>query len=261
MRALGASVMNASVSQSNDRHSNVAHCPAGSREVPALRAVRRVCEDRWPVPRRIFFPHCTRAPMSDSSEPRVTLVMTARERYSLTEGVIDGIVADTTAPYRFMYLDCASPRWLRDILDARAAEWNLDVVRFDEPLWPQQARDRIIGRIATEYVVFLDNDLTVEPGWLEAIIACADETRAGIVAPLYLLGDGVRPAMVHMAGGTLVRQHLPEGVVLEESHRLQDTDPRQVRLERGPCDFGEFHCMLVRSSLLHDGALDPEILC
>ena len=199
--------------------------------------------------------------MSDSSEPRVTLVMTARERYSLTEGVIDGIVADTTAPYRFMYLDCASPRWLRDILDARAAEWNLDVVRFDEPLWPQQARDRIIGRIATEYVVFLDNDVTVEPGWLEALIACADETRAGIVAPLYLLGDGVRPAMVHMAGGTLVRQHLPEGVVLEESHRLQDTDPRQVRLERGPCDFGEFHCMLVRSSLLHDGGLDPEILC
>jgi hypothetical protein len=199
--------------------------------------------------------------MPATNQPRVTIVMTARERHSLTEGVIDGIVSDTSLPHRFMYLDCASPAWLRDVLDTRAAEWHLEVVRFDEALWPQEARQRIVGRIATEYVVFIDNDVTVEPGWLKALVACADETGAGIVAPLYLLGDGVRPAKIHMAGGTLVRKEVPGGIVLEEAHRLQDADPRHVRVERGECDFAEFHCMLLRTALFRDGVLDPAILC
>jgi hypothetical protein len=199
--------------------------------------------------------------MPARSEPRVTIVMTARERHSLTEGVIDGIVADTWLPYRFMYLDCASPAWLRHILETRAAEWHLDVVRFDEALWPQEARQRIVGRISTDYVVFIDNDVTVEPGWLAALVACADETHAGIVAPLYLLGDGVRSPKIHMAGGTLVRTEVAGRTSLEESHRLMDADPRRTPLARGRCDFGEFHCMLVRAPLLREGVLDPAIRC
>jgi hypothetical protein len=199
--------------------------------------------------------------MPASGEPRATIVMTARERHSLTEAALDGIVADTSMPYRLMYLDCAAPGWLRDVLDARAAEWRLDVVRFDEPLWPQEARQRVVDRIATDYVVFIDNDVMVEPGWLEALVACADDTGAGIVAPLYLWGDGVRAPKIHMAGGKIVRTAIEGGTVLQESHQLANADPRLARLERAPCDFGEFHCMLLRTGLVRDGVLDPAIRC
>ena len=200
--------------------------------------------------------------MGASEEPRVTIVMTARERHSLTEASLDGIARETTTPYRLMYVDCAAPAWLRSELEARATEWRLEIVRFEEPLWPQQARHRVVNRIMTDYVVFIDNDVLVEPGWLEALVACADETGAGIVAPLYLWGDGVRPAKIHMAGGRIAQTEVPGGKVLHEWHQFANADPSRVKLERRPCDFAEYHCMLVRTELLRDGAvLDPAIRC
>lgn len=199
-----------------------------------------------------------------TSSPRATIVMSARERHSLTEAAIDTIVADTARPFRFIYLDVQSPDWLRETFAQRSAEWGLELVRFDEPLWPQEARRRVAASIDTEYVVFIDNDVQVEEGWLDALVACADETRAGIVGPLYLWGDGIGPSKIHMAGGALSESPAEGGRVLEEAHLLFNADPRLVasQLARKPCDFVEFHCMLVRTELLRDGSfIDPEIRC
>lgn len=196
--------------------------------------------------------------------PRVTIVMTARERHALTEVAIESIVKNTTCPYRLIYADVQSPDWLRGRLEKRSKEWNLEVVRFDEDLWPNQVRRRLAGRIDTEHVVYIDNDVLVEAGWLEALMACADETGAGVVGPLYLVGDGKRPPKIHMAGGKLTELRTDQGTVLEEAHHLVNEDPALVarKLERRPCDFAEYHCMLVRAELVRDGELfDQEILC
>ena len=198
------------------------------------------------------------------ADRRATIVMTARERHSLAEAAIEAIVARTAAPYRFVYLDVQSPDPLREKLSRRGGEWGLEVVRFDEPLWPQEARNRLAASIDTDYAVFIDNDVIVEHGWLDALVACADETGAGIVGPLYLLGDGRKPARIHMAGGKLTESTTPEGRVLAESHLLGDSDPAQVAhtVVRRPCDFVEYHCMLIRTSLIRDGTLlDPAIRC
>ncbi|MEP7184112.1 MAG: glycosyltransferase family A protein, partial [Betaproteobacteria bacterium] len=102
----------------------------------------------------------------------MTIVMTWRERHALALSAIDSIVAHTTPPYRFIYVDVQSPGWLREALAKRSNEWGLEVVRFDEPLWPQEARRRVVGMIDTDYVVFIDNDVRVESGWLESLVAC-----------------------------------------------------------------------------------------
>lgn len=195
--------------------------------------------------------------------PRVTIVMTARERHSLAEAAIDSIVAQTPHPYRLVYVDVDSPQSLRETFAARATEWGLEVVRFDEPLWPQPARVRMSGAIRTEYTLFIDNDVDVESGWLESLVACADATGAGIVGPLYLAGDGMQPARIHMAGGRLQETGSPNARVLEDTHLLANADPGEVAdaLVRKPCDFVEYHCMLIRTELLHAGVLDPAIRC
>jgi hypothetical protein len=174
-------------------------------------------------------------------EPRATIVMTARERHSLTVPAIESIVAGTARPYRFIYADCGAPGWLRESLAANAARWGLDIARFDEPLWPHEARARLAGSITTPYTAFIDNDVDVEQGWLDTLIACADETGAGIVGPLYLIGDGIRPAVIHMAGGKLVELVEAGGRVLDERHMLANRDPLEVAdsLRRAPCDFVE----------------------
>ncbi|MEO8136684.1 MAG: glycosyltransferase [Betaproteobacteria bacterium] len=200
--------------------------------------------------------------VSSTTRPRVTIVMSIRERHALSEAAIDSIVADTPAPYRFLYLDVQSPPWLCETLERRAGEWNLEVVRFDEPLWPQEARVRILGEIDTDFAVFIDNDVQVEPSWLEALVRCADETGAGIVGPLYLWGDGIGRPMIHMAGGKLAEALAEGGRVLDESHYLMNVDPRQAadELVRRSCDFVEYHCMLVRTALLQDDTvMDPRL--
>ena len=198
------------------------------------------------------------------SNPRATIVMTARERHALAEASIESIVSATNRPYRFMYLDVQSPDWLRETLARRSTEWGLEVLRFDEPHWPHEVRNRVVGTIDTDYVVFIDNDVLVDEGWLDALVACADETGAGIVGPLYLLGDGIRPPKIHMAGGRLTEAVAEDGRVLVDTHIMSNMDPIQVNdvLRRGPCDFVEYHCMLLRTDLLRDGTLlDTNFRC
>jgi GT2 family glycosyltransferase len=60
----------------------------------------------------------------------------------------------------------------------------LEIIRFDDPLWPSQARRRIAGLLDTKYAVFVDNDVAILPGWLERLVECAEQTGAGIVGPL-----------------------------------------------------------------------------
>jgi GT2 family glycosyltransferase len=199
------------------------------------------------------------------SRPRATIVMTARERHTLAEASIESIVDATRLPYRLMYLDVQSPDGLRAVLERRAGEWGLEVVRFDEPLWPHEARDRVVGSIDTDYVVFIDNDVLVEEGWLDALVTCADETGAGIVGPLYLWGDGVHPAKIHMAGGKFTEEFTERGQRhLVDVRLLSEKDPNEVAsaLRRAPCDFLEYHCTLIRTDLVRDGTLlDGSIRC
>ena len=199
-----------------------------------------------------------------SGAARATIVMTVRERHALAVEAIESVVRHTASPYRFIYADVCSPEWLREWLASRSGALGLEVIRFDEPLWPQEVRQRIAGTLDTDYVVFIDNDVQVEDGWLESLVACADETGAGIVGPLYLQAGAGRPATIHMAGGKLTETPAEGGRVLDARHLLVDADPVQVagELARRPCDFVEYHCMLIRCDLLRDGALlDPALLC
>ena len=197
------------------------------------------------------------------SRARATIVMTVRERHSLATQAIESVVGHTTHPYRLIYLDVQSPDWLREWLARRSGELGFEVVRIDEPLWPQEARSRVVGMIETDYVVFIDNDVQVADGWLESLVACADETGAGIVGPLYLMAGGTMPTLIHMAGGALTETPAEGGRVLVPKHLLDGKDPATVdaKLFRQPCDFVEYHCMMIRSELLRDGALlDPRML-
>ncbi len=195
---------------------------------------------------------------SAAAAPRVTLIMTVRERFSPTVSAIESVMANTAMPFRLVFADMRCPPWLSEAVGGLARRHGFRVVRFDDMVWPQQVRKDLVGSVDTEYVVFLDNDLRVYPGWLEKLVECADETGAGLVGPLYLWGDDVSPPRVHMAGGLL--QNIPQGDrrVLIERHNGYNADPDQAAaaLGRSQCDFLEFHCMLLRTSL----AQQPELL-
>ena len=150
----------------------------------------------------------------------VTLVVTQRERMALSEMSLENILADQSEPFRLIYVDGGSPEPVRAYLERRVNEVGGMLIRRPEWLWPNVGRNLALPHVETPYVVFIDNDVVVERGWLRKLVAAAEETGAALVGPLYLVSDGVGEPRIHMAGGTLTRVETPDGVALHERHEL-----------------------------------------
>lgn len=198
--------------------------------------------------------------MPSSKDPRVTLVVTQRERMALTERSLENILADQAEPFRLIYVDGGAPPAIRAYLERRANEVGFKLIRTSGTLWPNAARNLALPFVDTEYVCFIDNDVLVEPGYLKKLVACADETGAGIVGPLYIIAGGKVEPRIHMAGGETTIVETPKGRALHERHVLMDAPlTERATLERAPCDYAEFHCMLVRTDLAR-GRIRDEML-
>ena len=201
----------------------------------------------------------------DTTAPRVTIVVTIRERYELSIESLRNVIEHTTVPYRLIYVDNNSPRRVRAKLRAMAREHGFELRTTDRYVSPNMARNLGIRGVDTEFVVFLDNDIFVADHWLERLLDCADETKAWLVGPLYLEGE-LDPVngVVHMAGGDIrfsgewgtrkfeqIQRHYLEPIV---------NVPVGNR-ERQQCDIVEFHCALVRmSTLTKIGGMDEALL-
>jgi GT2 family glycosyltransferase len=196
------------------------------------------------------------------SGARVTIVVVPRDRYGVTERALENLYEHTPQPFELVYVDVASPRRTRRYLEAQARERGFRLLRFDDHLAPNQARNAGVGLVDTEYTVFVDNDVIVTPGWLPPLVERADETGAWVVGPLYLIGE-LELGWIHAAGGELHfdgsgddrmmrSDHLLQGQVLSE---LPELPPARA------CDFAEFHCMLVRTDTFDRiGPLDEALL-
>jgi GT2 family glycosyltransferase len=198
------------------------------------------------------------------TEPQVTIVVVPREQFSKAQASLESIYAATSTPFELVYVDGNSPPRLRRYLAEQAAARGFTLLRTERYLTSNEARNLAVPHVRTKYVAFVDNDVFVLPGWLEALLRCAEETGAWVVGPLYCYGtDGSgAPHIVHTAGADL-RIVDDGGRHLHEEHRHVNRPVAEVRsqLRREPIDLVEFHCMLVRRSALERiGALDERLL-
>src|SRR6266446_7089379 len=135
------------------------------------------------------------------AEPDVTVVVVPRERFSVARRALECLLSETTYPFRLVYIDGASPRPVKRYLEAEARRSGFRLLRSEHHLSPTEARNLGLREAAgTRYVVFIDNDVLVRAGWLEALVGCADETDAWLVGPLYCFGEPPF-STIHMAGG------------------------------------------------------------
>lgn len=95
---------------------------------------------------------------------RVTVVVLPRDRFTVTERSLESLLARTPAPFELVYIDGCSPRRTRRHLEARAREFGFQLVRFEEYLSPNRARNVGAALATTEYTVFVDNDVIVSDG-------------------------------------------------------------------------------------------------
>ncbi|MCU0526512.1 MAG: glycosyltransferase [Elainella sp. Prado103] len=197
------------------------------------------------------------------NQPQVTIVVTPRERFSYVTESLESIFAYTSLPYRLVYVDGHSPPSVQQYLDAQAAERQFEMIRSDHYLSPNRARNLGMTHVKTPYVAFVDNDVIVSPGWLEALVNCAEQTGAAVVGPLMCQYLPIHEN-IHFAGGEsrIIRDIKGRNRLREKMYR-QGQDVSQVRsqLQRTPTELCEFHCALVRTTVIAQlGGFDEALL-
>lgn len=196
---------------------------------------------------------------------RVTIVVSPRERFEQAEMSLATIFARTDIPFRLIYVDGGSPRAIGAALEAGVKAAGHTYIRTERYLSPNQARNIAMPLVDTEYVAFLDNDVIFEPGWLAALIACADETGAGLVTPTILVGPESRfpDLVIHHAGGVLDLTPTAEGWDMHRRHGHEFERYLEARdtLVRGETGCTEFHVVLARKAMLDDiGPFDEQLI-
>jgi GT2 family glycosyltransferase len=191
-----------------------------------------------------------------------TVVMVPRDHFSAAPRAVRQLFDKTDEPFLLVYVDGGSPRRIRDAIYALQCEYDFVVLRSRRYLAPNQARRIGLAEVATPYVVFLDNDVLVQPGWLSSLLKTADETGAWMVGPLCAEGDP-RPRRVHMVGGDIQFTGPPSAAYMEDLCRFAHRDVARLGdLRRERCDFAEFHCIVARVDRLAEiGGMDEQLLC
>jgi GT2 family glycosyltransferase len=204
-------------------------------------------------------------PKVESDNLRVTIVVSPRERFEQAEMSLQAIFAKTEIPFRLIYVDGGSPKAIGRALEAAVTAAGHTYIRRDVYLSPNQARNIAMPLVETEFVAFLDNDVIFEPGWLPALIACADETGAGLVTPTILVGPESRfpDLVIHHAGGVLDLTPTPNGWDVHRRHGHEFERYLEVRdtLVRGETGCTEFHVVLARKAMLDQiGPFDDQLI-
>jgi len=195
--------------------------------------------------------------------PPATIVVTPRERFSYAKASLDSLYENTLVPFELVYIDGNSPSPERQYIAQQAIEKGFKLIRSEHYLWPQRARNMGLAEVNTPYVVFVDNDVVVQPGWLKALMTCAEEQNATVVGPLMCHEEPIHE-VVHFAGGeshivvdVKDRRHLREKMYLQDKR----VDAVRERLKQCETELCEFHCMLVRTDVFEKiGPFDESIL-
>lgn len=198
--------------------------------------------------------------------PTVTIIVSPRERFSFTQANLESIYEHTPMPFSLIYVDGGSPTHIQSYLATQACLKNFQLIRTEQYLSPNQARNLAIPHVKTEYVVFIDNDVMVGPQWLDYLVQCAEEERATVVCPLTCIGKNLNET-IHLAGGEarIIEETTEEDIhrKVHEKHYFVNRPVVEVQdqLQRQQCEFAEFHCMLVRRQIFdHIGLLDEALL-
>lgn len=193
---------------------------------------------------------------------RVTIAIVPRERFSLAQQSLQSVLEHRDPSTELVYIDGGSPPLVRQFLEQRAARHGFRLISTERYLSPNAARNLAAAQVRTKYLALLDNDVLVSPGWLEALVDCAETTGAWLVAPVCCSGSP-NHAIVLDAGGAaeITTAAGQRSLHVETYHRGQRLANLAPQLRREAVGQVAFHAVLVRTSALADvGPFDEQLL-
>lgn len=201
----------------------------------------------------------------ETSTPLVTVVVVPRESFNMFAEVVQRIYDVTPPIFKMLVMEGNAPSTRRHQLEVIAKKHSsCRIVTSDRWLFPHEAVNQAIAMIDTKYTVFIDNDVEVMEGWLERLVACAEEEKVDCVHPIYLTTKLSDPEQkIHIAEGKLVKEKRGDRWYLDSIATysgvlLKDYPDKS----RKPSDFFEWHCVMFSKKLLDTvGPLEDMNIC
>lgn len=205
--------------------------------------------------------------------PLVTVVVTPRERFGVTQESLESLYDNTEEPFELIYVDGNSPPRIARYLSEQAEARGFRRIRTERYLTPNEARNLGTSQARTKYVAFVENDVIYTRGWLRNLVRCAEETEAAIVAPLICQGVPYHTQIHHAGGEYTPLDEIDDFLDDERSSGRREIAEKMYghgeplnawdgRLHRHDTGFCEFHCVLVRRDIFDlVGPLDEAMLC
>ncbi len=195
----------------------------------------------------------------------VTIIVSPRERFEMAIGSLEACLRTADVPYKMVYVDGGSPKPIAAELMRLTEDAGHTYLRLDGYITPNHARNLALPYVETDYIVFIDNDVGFEPGWLSALIGCAEETGAGLVTPTILVGPARKSPnlKIHHAGGILDLTPTDAGLSMYRRHGFEHEAylEKKDQLVRGETASTEFHVVLARTAMIQDiGAFDTNLV-
>lgn len=186
---------------------------------------------------------------------KVTVVMVPRERLSTAPKTLQRLVETLPHSVPLIVVDGAYPPSVRESIEAVAKNRALHWLRREYFLLPCEARNLSLPFVTTPYIVFVDNDVILEGGWLEKVVLAAEASGATAVAPLTTIRvprGGQPQEFVHHAGGIMryvvYRQRLTYASTRRNEWDKLD-NPSLDALSKESEDI-EFHMFLIDTAVL-----------
>jgi hypothetical protein len=192
--------------------------------------------------------------------PLSTIVVVPRQMFSETTRSL-GSILEHSGDRPVVVVDGGSPRRTRRRLERLAADGAIRHLRTEHLLLSNEARALAMGHVHTRYVVFVDNDVSATPGWVDALERCAEETGADVVGPVIGIGDDPDHPEVHWAAGPCHVAEVDGRRVLVTDAVEQELSLADARaLGRSETELVEFHAVLLRLERVAEvGGLDPAL--
>jgi GT2 family glycosyltransferase len=189
------------------------------------------------------------------------VVIVVRDHYSSTPRTVQAVIATVDPSVSITLVPGATPPKMISELHA-LAPGRLRLIGPRHHLIPNAARQLALEQASAPYVAFVDNDVVLEPGWLEALVRTATDHNATAARPLILQRFGTDTHLtIHESGGDCEIVAGPRGRSLIEQHRHMNEPLNAAKdLRCETVALLEFHCVLFdRSKLLAIGGFDRTI--
>jgi hypothetical protein len=188
----------------------------------------------------------------------VTVGIYPRERFSVTGRCISALRRNTKPAFKLIIIDCDTPaRYRREVDRAVGDLDDVEIIRFDRYVLPNESRNSVVEAAETDYVCLLESDILVQENALQYMLETAKATGAAVVRPTIYQRRGI----VHFD------RHLGEFtdpvVATGQKGRIGPTTaPEEYEPGSHPraVSWSEFHCILLRRAAMKDVfPLDPDL--